>query len=121
MILDDLITILSGICKTVIEQGSLADDEPYPAERFFTFWNDSTDDHKHYDNDTYGYTWLVDVNFYSTDPDDVYTTLDAARLALKQSGWVINGKGHTIGSDDKRYSGRGFTAAYLEIEETKRR
>lgn len=116
MVTDDLITILSGICGTVIEQGSLADDAPYPAERFFTFWNESSDDRKHYDNNTYGYAWLVDVNFYSTNPDDVYTTLDAARLALKQSGWVINGKGHAIGSDDKRYSGRGFTAAFLEIE-----
>lgn len=116
MVIDDLISILSGICETVIEQGSLADDEQYPADRFFTFWNASSDDHKHYDNNTYGYVWMVDVNFYSLDPDDVFSSLEAARRALKSSGWTINGKGHAIGSDDERYSGRGMTAEYLEIE-----
>ena len=115
MVIETLISILSGICDTVIEQGSLADDAPYQ-ERFFTFWNASSDDHKHYDNQTYGYTWTVDVNFYSTDPADVYATLDAARLALKSHGWKISGKGHAVYSDDPNYTGRGMTAVYLEIE-----
>lgn len=116
MVIDNLISILSGICETVIEQGSLPDDAPYPATRFFTFWNASTEDHKHYDNNTHGYIWTVDVNFYSTDPTDVYSTLDAARLALKESGWTITGKGHAVYSDDSNYTGRGFTADYLEFE-----
>lgn len=116
MVIENLISILSGICETVIEQGSLAEDAPYPAERFFTFWNVKSDDHKHYDDDTYGYIWTVDVNFYSTNPEDVYSTLDAARLALKSAGWKISGKGHAVYSDDSSYTGRGMTAAYLEIE-----
>lgn len=115
MVLDNLTSILSDICETVMEQGSLAADAPYP-ERFFTYWNQSTDDHKHYDNNTYGYTWLVDVNFYSADPDDVYITLEAARTALKAHGWTVTGKGHAVYSDDANYTGRGFTAAFLEIE-----
>lgn len=115
MVIENLISILSGICETVIEQGSLADDAPYP-ERFFTFWNASSDDHKHYDNQTYGYIWTVDINFYSTDPADVYAALDAARLALKSHEWKISGKGHAVYSDEPNYTGRGMTAVYLEIE-----
>lgn len=116
MVIDDLISILTGICDTVIEQGSLGDDAPYPAERFFTIWNASSSDHKHYDNKTFGYTWVIDINFYSTDPEDVYRSLEYARLALKECGWAVGGRGHAVYSDDKSYTGRGITAVYLEIE-----
>lgn len=113
MPLDNLIKLLQEICSTVKEQGSLLPAEPYPA-RFFTFWNRSTDDHKHYDNATYGYVWAVDVNFYSESPKDVYSTLEAARGKLLQAGWKISGKGHAVASDEPTHTGRGFTAFYLE-------
>ncbi len=114
MIIDNLINTLSGICNNVIEQGSLAADAPYP-DRFFTFWNNSSDDHKHYDDTAYGYVWNCDINFYSTSAEDVYSTLEEAREALQADGWIISGKGHSVASDTETHTGRGFTATYLEI------
>lgn len=92
----------------------MAQDARYPA-RFFTFWDHTNDDHKHYDNAAYGYVWTVDINFYSEDRADVFATLEAARKKLLQAGWKISGKGHAVASDHKSHTGRGFTALYLEI------
>lgn len=114
MPIQNLIDKLTAICSEVMEQGSLAPAAAYPA-RFFTFWNSSTESHKHYDNATHGFVWDVDVNFYSTDPADVYATLEQARTALQAAGWKINGKGHAVASDEPTHTGRGFTATYLEI------
>ena len=50
---DNLIEILSTFAYPVIRQGSLSDDEAYP-ENFFTFWNNDSSDHAHYDNIEYG-------------------------------------------------------------------
>ena len=113
MPLDNLITTLENLCADVIEQGSMPESVEYP-ERFYSFWNTSSEDHKHYDNTTYGYTWAVEVNAYAKHPDVVTSMLEAARLQLIAAGWKINGKGHSVASDDPDYSGRGFTAIYLE-------
>ena len=113
MVLENLIKILGSLCETIIEQGTLAPSKQYP-DRFFTFWNSTTEDHKHYDNAASGFVWMVDVNFYSSNRMDVYSTLEAAREALLQAGWKISGKGHAVASDTTTHTGRGFTAVYLE-------
>lgn len=113
MPIDNLIATLQTICDVVFEQGSLAPETPYPA-RFFTFWNNDTADHKHYDNKAHGYVWEIDVNSYSTDPADVYAMQEQARTALLAAGWKIGGKGHAVMSDDPTHTGRGFTARFIE-------
>ena len=110
-----LIQILSKLGYPVRLQGSLAADEPYPAS-FFTFWNNSSDDGSHYDNGPIYYVWNFDVNFYSIDPALVYSQLEAARVALRNAGFIISGKGHTVGSDEPTHTGRGFTALKIENE-----
>ena len=113
MVIQNLIDLLTPQCSEIMEQGSLAKEAPYP-QRFFTFWQRDSEDHKHYDNQTYGYTWTIDVNFYSTDRLDVFNTLEEARKKLLQAGWKISGKGHAVASDTTTHTGRGFTAFYLE-------
>ena len=113
MPIDNAIKLLQAICPDVIQQGSLAPSKNYP-KRFFTFWNPETSDSAHFDNAARGWVWALDVNFYSTDTLDVYSTLDAAREALQTAGWIIGGKGHAVASDYNTHTGRGFTAVYLE-------
>ena len=114
MPIENAIDILKSLCPTVMQQGGMRWNERYP-DRFFTFWNGSTNDQKHYDNAPSGYVWEVDFNFYSTDPKDVYNTLKSASELLQAAGWVISGKGHAVASDINTHTGRGFTALYLEI------
>ena len=113
MAIKKMIESLTPLCAVIIEQGSMAPNAAYPA-RFFTYWNPETETRKHYDNAAQGYVWYMDVNFYSNDRMDVISTLDAAREALLQAGWIISGKGHSVVSDTPTHTGRGFTAAYIE-------
>lgn len=113
MPIENAIKALEAICPTVFQQGSLAPGKPYPA-RFFTFWNPGTHDKKHYDNAASGVVWELDVNFYSTDPRDIYSTIPQAIEALRALGWIVSGAGHAVASDYETHTGRGFTAAFVE-------
>lgn len=111
---DNLIEILSTFGYEVYRQGSLSDDDAYPST-FFTFWNNNSSDHSHYDNAEYGIVWDFNVYVYSDDPTNTYSVLEEARLALKAAGWIISGKGFDVVSDEATHSGRGINAFYLEV------
>ena len=110
---DKLIAILATFGYPVLRQGSLAGDEEYP-DHFFTFWNNESPDHSHYDNEEYGTDWDFDVNFYSIDPEKTYSVLLEARKKLKTEKWIVPGKGYDVASDEPTYTGRGINAFYLE-------
>lgn len=111
---DKLIEILETFGYPVIRQGSLSQDEEYP-DSFFTFWNNDSPDHAHYNNTEYGTEWDFDVNFYSADPEKTYKILADARIKLKQNKWIIPSKGYDVASDEVTHTGRGMRAFYLEF------
>ncbi len=111
-----LISILSDFGYPVILQGTLSDDESYP-DSFFTFWNNSSDDIIHYDNDAAAFEWDFDVNFYSVNPTLVNTMLIQAKTALKQAGFIVGGKGHDVASDEITHTGRGIDVLFREENE----
>ena len=110
---DALIDTLSNLGYPVIRQGSMSDDTSYP-DHFFTFWNNDSSDHSHYDNAEYGIVWDFDVNFYSINPSKTYSVLREARAALKKAGWIISGEGYDVASDEPTHTGRGMNATYLQ-------
>lgn len=111
---DKLIEILSTFGYPIYRQGSFADDDEYP-NNFFTFWNNDSPDHAHYDNSEYGIAWDFDVNFYSIDPALTYSVLADARIKLKQEKWIIPGKGYDVATDEPTHTGRGIRAYFLEV------
>lgn len=111
---DNLIELLESFGYPVYRQGSLSDDEEYP-DSFFTFWNNNSPDHAHYDNSDYGTEWDFDVNFYSNDPSLTYSVLANARVLLKQNKWIVPTKGYDVQSDEPSHTGRGMEALFLQI------
>ena len=111
---DSLIEILESFNYPVFRQGSLTEDTPYP-ESFFTFWNNDSPDHAHYDNKNYGTEWDFNIFFYSKDPALTYSVLGNARVALKQAGWVVPSHGYDVQSDEATHTGRAIQALYLQI------
>lgn len=107
------IDVLSGFGYPVILQGSLDEDEAYP-ESFFTFWNNSTDDAAFFDNVETQTVWSFDCNFYSVDPTLVNTVLKQVKSALKKAGFIVNGVGYDIVSDEPTHTGRGLDVIYIE-------
>lgn len=112
---DKLIEILSTFGYPVFRQGSLAEDEKYP-DNFFTFWNNDSPDHAHYNNSEYGTEWDFDVNFYSIDPETTYSVLANARVKLKQEKWIVPSKGYDVATDEPTHTGRGMRIFYLQVD-----
>lgn len=110
---DVLIGLLESLGYPVYRQGSITENEPYP-DSFFTFWNNDSPDHAHYDNDNYGTEWNFNVYFYSTDPELTYSKLSDARILLKQNGWIVPSQGYDVRSDEPTHTGRGLTVFFLE-------
>lgn len=111
---DKLIEILEGFGVPVYRQGSMSDDEVYP-ETFFTFWNNDSPNHAHYDNDEYGTAWDFNIYVYSSNPSMTYSLLNDARAALKKAGWITPSKGFDVASDEPTHTGRGLEIFYLDI------
>lgn len=110
---DKLIEILESFGYPVYRQGSLSNDEGYP-DTFFTFWNNTSPNHSHYDNEEYGTDWDYSIYVYSNNPVMVYSLLLDARNALKSDGWVTPNKGYDVASDEPTHTGRGLDILYLE-------
>lgn len=110
---DLLIEVLSSFGYPVRLQGSLAEDEKYPND-FFTFWNNNSNSQSFYDNDESTIVYDYDVNFYSNNPENVYTKLREAKKLLKQNGFTVSGDGYSVGSDEPTHDGRGMNVLYLQ-------
>ncbi len=108
---DLLIETLNTFGYPVRLQGSLAADEEYPPN-FFTFWNDNSDSDSFYDDDSHSTIYSYNINFYSNDPVAVYTVLSSAIVKLKAVGFIIDGDGFSVPSDEQSHTGRGIDAVY---------
>ena len=97
----------------VILQGSMSNEEVYP-DSFFTFWNNYTQDSAFFDNEETQTIWNFDLNFYSNDPATVNSTLLEAKGVLKKVGFIPDGSGHDVLSDEKTHTGRGLTLLFIE-------
>lgn len=109
---DLLIETLESFGFPIVLQGSLLPDEPYP-NHFFTFWNNESYGNSYYDDSEQSTVFSYDVNFYSTNPEWVYTKLREAMVALKQAGFIVSGDGYSVMSDEPTHDGRGVNVLYL--------
>ena len=110
---DLLIETLKSRNYPIYQQGSLSENEPYP-DSFYTFWNNSSDGDSYYDNEAHCYIWDFDLNFYSIDPNLVNSELLEAKKLLKMVGFIINGKGYDVISDEPTHTGRGINVLKIE-------
>ena len=97
----------------VIQPGSLSTEDAYPSS-FFTFWNNSTTDDAFFDNTETETIWDFDLNFYSVDPVLVNTVLLQAKQILKAVGFIPDGSGYDVLSDEHTHTGRGINLLYIE-------
>nr|DAJ67991.1 MAG TPA: hypothetical protein [Caudoviricetes sp.] len=108
-----LIKTIKEMGYPIIKQGSLSEDENYP-ETFFTFWNNTSDDGSHYDNESNTYIWDFDLNVYSSDPEKINKLLLDAKEKLIKKEFIVNGKGHDLISDEPTHTGRGINVQIIE-------
>lgn len=99
-----LLNTLSAFGYPVYLQGTLSPDESYP-QTFITFFVDSTDDNGHFDNNTNSVDWSFSVILYSDNPEIVNTKPNEIRAALKAAGFIPQGKGNDVLSDEPTHTG----------------
>jgi len=90
--------------QTLFLQGTINPETAYP-ESFVTFWTNDTSDNGHYDNVTASYDWSFSVIFYSADAALVNTKPAEIRAALKAAGFIPQGKGNDVPSDEPTHTG----------------
>ena len=103
-------------CETCFLQGTLNPKESYPKE-FVTFWTNYTDDGAHFDNETTSYDWAFSVILYSDDPEIVNTKPDEIRAVLKAAGFIPQGKGQDVPSDNPAFTGWAMDFIKTEYKE----
>lgn len=89
--------------KTLFLQGTFNPEETYP-DTFITFWA-NTDDGEHFDNVTKSYNWAFTVILYSNNPAIVNEKINEIRDALKAAGFIPQGKGQDVPSDEPTHTG----------------
>lgn len=112
---DFLIEQLETFNIPVILQGAIAPGVAYPKE-FITFQTMPSDTPQSYDNDNGVTVWTFNVNYYSNNPDDVAEMSQRIYNTLKSAGFIPQGKGHDVLSDDVNFTGWGFDFDYIESE-----
>ena len=117
MIKNDLVVLLETFGYPVFLQGSLNPDEQYP-DSFFTFWNFDTPETAFYDDAANRAVWGFWIYFYSVDPVLVEQVPEQARQALKQNGYILQGKPSDVSVDRATHSGVMFTAYIFENYES---
>lgn len=110
-----LISVLEKFGYPVYLQGSLTADDKYP-DSFITFWTDYTADNSHYDDNVHSVDWNFSVIFYSNSPTLVNTKPDEIRAALRVAGFIPQGKGQDIPSDEPTHTGWTMDYIYTEIQ-----
>lgn len=99
-----LIDILESFGFPVFLHGSLGEDEPFPPS-FFTFQIIDSPDEYPFDNDPTITAWEYQIIFYSSDPHNVEQYAAQSRAALKAAGFIPQGKGRDIPSDEPTHTG----------------
>lgn len=112
---EQFIALLQTFGLPIFLQGSLNKNSAYPSS-FFTYWNDSTEDNAHYDNDAIAFNWQFTIYYYTQNEnaaqmDGVFLQI---RNLFKQNGWIMTGVGYDVPSDEPTHVGRAIDVYYIQ-------
>lgn len=109
-----LLTTLESFGYPVILQGSIGADEQYP-ESFITFQTIGSPEQDFFDGSPWGTQWQISVIFYTCDPSLLSTVPKQIYDALKNVGFIPQGKGYDIPSDEPGWNGWVNEYYFLEV------
>lgn len=112
---EKLIATLEAAGYPVYLQGTLLENEPYP-DNFITFWTADSSSAADFDNESAATAWSYQIINYGTNPANVATIAKELRSLLKAAGFIPQGKGRDIPSDEPTHTGWACDYLYLENE-----
>lgn len=99
--------------ETLVLQGTLAEEKPYPAN-FVTIWTDYTADNSHFDNNVTSVEWHFTVIFYTNNAEEITTKPIDIISTLRAAGFIPQGKGQDIPSDEQTHT--GWAMEFIGVE-----
>lgn len=108
-----LLNVLETFGYPVYLHGTLGENEPFPPA-FFTFQTITSSDIAFDNQDCYA-VYGYQVFFYANDPQTVESIAAQSRTALKQAGFIADGRGVDIPSDEPTHT--GWVTEYHYIKE----
>ena len=112
---ETLYNTLKSFGYPVFLQGTLNAGEAYP-DIFITYFTDDIPDDSHYDNETTAWAWNFSVILYANSPEAINTLPEQIRVALKKKGFIPQGKGRDIPSDEPSHTGWAQDYIYRETK-----
>ncbi len=112
--IDRLTRVLDRYDHPVFLHGSMAEDEPYP-ESFITFQITGSPEQDFFDGEPHGTQWRFMVAFYTSNPALLSTVPRQIYTDLKADGWIPQGKGYNIPSDEPTHTGWVNEYYFLEV------
>lgn len=94
-------------------QGSYEENETLP-DSFFTYWNYDTPEDGYFDNKANRAIWIWQIYFYTNDGNLIYSKLQEFIALAKQEGFIVDGKGNDIQSNEPGYFGRMVQISFIE-------
>ena len=116
MIKETLLSALEPLNYPCYQQGTIAPDREYP-ESFITFEITDSEETRHFDNMPKITAWNIAVIFYSNNPELVMTEGRQIYDTLRAAGFIPQGKGADILSDEPSHTGWVNEYKYIESEE----
>lgn len=111
-----LLRLLETFDVPVMQQGTLAPAEEYPPD-FITFDITDSPTIASFDDLDAMTAWEIEVNYYSNNPVKVAEIPQDIRETLKNNGFIADGRGHMVMSDEQTHTGWGITFYFLEESE----
>ena len=108
-----LLKTLKSFGYPVKLQGTLNADEAYP-DTFITFWVDGSSDNSHYDDECSAIDWDFSVILYSNNPTTVNEKPSEIIAAMKAAGFIPQGRGNDIPSDEPTHTGWAMDFKYIQ-------
>lgn len=110
---NELLNILDGFGYESWLMHTMPAKKKYP-DSFFTFLSIDAPFTAHYDNGPHAAVWAFWIGFYSNDPDQVESVPLELTKRLRAAGWIVEGLGEDVQSDEPTHTGRRITAYYVQ-------
>lgn len=110
---DEVVGIIEETGYPCWLMGQMPADEKYP-HSFFAYLCESAPHGEYYDNKPCSTIWTFGIGFYSDDPFLVESETNDLVERLLSAGWVVDGSGEDVQSDEPTHTGRRIVAYKID-------
>ena len=114
---DEIFSIIGETGLPCWKMHEMPAETVYPSS-FFTYLCESAPFAEYYDNKPHAVLWTFGIGFYSNDPRRVESETSELVKRLLSAGWIVDGAGEDVQSDEPTHTGRRVVAQKIDYFES---